>query len=270
MVASCEVCTKSVYPLEAVVVHEKTYHKLCFKCQDPECQIKLDLKTAQPHAATGKVYCQKHYPKSAHISISSSVELDRAKNAPKLATVNQQKRGDNMENPTVTSDSMSIQNAKNAPKVATVNEQKRGDNMENPTVTNDSMSITNAKSAHANAQKLHNDNLRGTGDVPTVTNDSMSIQTVKSAPKLNTVNEQKRGDNMENPTITSDSMSITNAKAAGQVAQKLHNDQVRGTGDSHTTSVDDISISHAINAPKNEVLSPQIRTTEKSNFNVIV
>jgi len=269
MVASCEICTKSVYPLEAVVVHEKTYHKLCFKCQDPECGIKLDLKTAQPHAATNKVYCAKHYPKIAPTSVASSVELDRAKNAPKLATVNQQKRGDSMENPTVTNDSMSIQNVKNAPKLATVNQQKRGDSMENPTVTTDSMSIQNAKSAHANAQKLHNDQVRGTGDVPTATID-YTLDKALNAPKLNTVNEQKRGDSMESPTVTNDSMSIQNAKAAHQVAQKLHNDQVRGTGDTHTTSLDDVSISHALNAPKNEVLSPQIRTTEKSNFNVIV
>lgn len=32
MVNACEVCTKSVYPLEAIVVQEKTYHKICFKC----------------------------------------------------------------------------------------------------------------------------------------------------------------------------------------------------------------------------------------------
>lgn len=265
---ACEVCTKTVYPLEAVVVQEKTFHKICFKCQDPECGISLTLKTAQPHAATGKVYCAKHYPKIAPTSVVSSVELDRAKNAPKLDTVNQQKRGDGMENPTVTNDSLSVQNAKNAPKLATVNQQKRGDSMENPTVTNESMSIQNAKSAHANSQKLHNDQVRNV-DVPTSVID-YQLQNAINAPKLATVNEQKRGDSMESPTVTNDSMSIQNAKGAHAIAQKLHNDQVRGTGDAHTTSLDDVSISNALNAPKNDVLSPQIRTTEKSNFNVIV
>lgn len=98
--------------------------------QDAECGITLTLKTAQPHAATGKVYCAKHYPKEKATSVATSVELERAKSmfiihaipisfltlscidAPKVALVNQQKRGDGMENPTVTVDSMQVQNAK--------------------------------------------------------------------------------------------------------------------------------------------------------------
>lgn len=31
----CTVCTKTVYPLEAVNVNDQTYHKLCFKCMLP-------------------------------------------------------------------------------------------------------------------------------------------------------------------------------------------------------------------------------------------
>lgn len=269
MVNACEVCTKSVYPLEAVVVQEKTYHKICFKCQDPECGITLTLKTAQSHAATGKVYCAKHYPKEKATAVTSSVELDRAKNAPKLATVNQQKRGDGMENPTVSNDSLQIQNAKNAPKLATVNQQKRGDGMENPNVTTESMQIQNAKTAHSNAQKLHNDNLRGTGDVPTSVI-GYELENQINAPKLATVNQQKRGDSMESPTVTHDAMHIQNAKIAHSNAQKLHNDNVRGTGEVPHSSIQDISIDRALNAPKVDVTSPQIRGTGESNFNVVL
>jgi hypothetical protein len=71
--------------------------------------------------------------------------------------------------------------------------------------------LINCTAAHANAQKLHNDNLRGTGDVPASVID-YQLEKAMSAPKLATVNEQKRGDSMENPTVTSDAMSIQNAK----------------------------------------------------------
>jgi len=303
MVVNCEVCSKSVYPLEAIVVQDKSYHKMCFKCQDGECGLQLTIKTAQSHASTGKVYCAKHYPKEKATVVTTSVELDRAKNAPKLATVNQQKRGDGMENPTVTPDSLHISNAVNAPKLATVNQQKRGDSMENPTVTSDSLHISNAanapklatvnqqvrgdemehptvtqdslqiqnaKTAHLNAQKLHNDNVRGTGDVPESVIDRQ-MESAINAPKLATVNEQKRGDNVESPNFSSDALHFQNAKSAHVNAQKLHNDNVRGTGEAPHTSIHDIAIDNAINAPKVDVQSNEIRGTgEKANFNVIV
>jgi len=265
----CAVCTKTVYPLESLVAADKTYHKMCFKCQEPDCGIQLNLKTAQPHVATSRIYCAKHYPTAKATSVTSSVELDRAKNVPKVANVNNQKRGDNMENPNFGHDSLGIQNATNAPKVALVNQQKRGDNMENPSVGLDSMAVQNA----ANAPKVALVNEQKRGDNMESNNvglDSMSVQNAKTAHAnaQTLVNEQKRGESVPTSSV---SLTMENALKAPKVNNV--NDQVR-TADGHDGSysqVVDMKLQNAINAPKVDVASPQIRGTgDAPNYNVIV
>jgi len=92
-----------------------------------------------------------------------------------------------------------------------------------------------------------------------------------NAPKLATFNQQKRGDGMESPNFSHDSMAIQNAKNSHNIAQKLHNDNVRGTGDVPHTSINDMSMEKALNAPKVDLQSPQVRGTgEKPNFNTIL
>ena len=95
----CAVCDKTVYPMEAVVYQETHYHKLCFKCSEPECGFKLNLKTANGVGA--KIFCAKHKPtyNPTALTVDGSLALSTAKNAPKVAVVNNEKRGDNMERP---------------------------------------------------------------------------------------------------------------------------------------------------------------------------
>ncbi|KAL6496767.1 hypothetical protein OROHE_027329 [Orobanche hederae] len=53
----CDVCTKTVYPLEKVTVEEKFYHKSCFRCAHGGC----NLTTSNYAALDGILYCKPHF-----------------------------------------------------------------------------------------------------------------------------------------------------------------------------------------------------------------
>ncbi|EDO50008.1 predicted protein [Nematostella vectensis] len=53
----CEVCNKTVYPMERLAADKKVYHKFCFKCN--ECNNTLRLGNYA--ALQGKVYCKPHF-----------------------------------------------------------------------------------------------------------------------------------------------------------------------------------------------------------------
>lgn len=80
----CSICGKSVYPIEEIKAIDKVFHKGCFKCQDPECSLTLNLKTFK--GAGGKVYCQKHVPstKPTQLTVQGSMAMSNATNAPKI------------------------------------------------------------------------------------------------------------------------------------------------------------------------------------------
>jgi len=82
--STCSVCSKQVYPIEEIRALDQTYHKGCFKCQDPECSLTLNLKTFK--GAGGKVYCVKHVPinKPTPVNIQGSIAMSNATNAPKV------------------------------------------------------------------------------------------------------------------------------------------------------------------------------------------
>ena len=54
--SKCEVCTKSVYPMEKLEVEGKAYHKFCFKCET--CKRCLNLGSYA--ALEGRFYCKPH------------------------------------------------------------------------------------------------------------------------------------------------------------------------------------------------------------------
>ena len=53
----CDVCEKTVYPLEKIEADGKKYHKTCFKCE--QCKKNLSLGTYA--ALSGKFYCKPHF-----------------------------------------------------------------------------------------------------------------------------------------------------------------------------------------------------------------
>jgi len=64
----CELCGKTVYPIEALSSGERTWHKGCFKCEAEGCGITLTLKTFTP--VGNKIYCSKHVPKEKPTSVA--------------------------------------------------------------------------------------------------------------------------------------------------------------------------------------------------------
>jgi len=79
----CKRCSKTAYPLEAIKVGEETYHKLCFRCPEPKCDIQLNLKNFKRDPASGLAYCEKHLPKNKHTQVADSLLTKAALNAPK-------------------------------------------------------------------------------------------------------------------------------------------------------------------------------------------
>ena len=56
---ACKSCLKSVYPLEAIVIDSVSYHKQCFRCKAPDCNMVLSLTNyAMIH---GDSYCKPHF-----------------------------------------------------------------------------------------------------------------------------------------------------------------------------------------------------------------
>mmetsp|Transcript_24578 Transcript_24578/g.52935 ORF Transcript_24578/g.52935 Transcript_24578/m.52935 type:complete len:208 (-) Transcript_24578:65-688(-) len=195
----CLVCTKTVYPMEAIRYKDNAYHKLCFKCQEPGCGLKLTLKTA--NNILDKVFCAKHTPKDK----------------PTATTVD---------------GNMALANAKNAPKVAVVSNEKRGDNMEKPAgfTVEGSLEMSRAKEAHKNAQALVSNEQRAApgGDKNCQVADMATIN-AKNAPKVGTVNEQVRAGAGERNAQVAD-LSTTNAMNAPK--NSTINEQVRpGAGE---------------------------------------
>jgi len=82
---SCVVCGKTVYPTEAITAVGQTWHKGCFKCQDPGCNISLTLKSFVGHGE--KVYCNQHVPKYKANVGSDSIGISAATSAPKVKAV---------------------------------------------------------------------------------------------------------------------------------------------------------------------------------------
>eukprot|EP01088_Endostelium_zonatum_P001101 TRINITY_DN11383_c0_g1_i1.p1 TRINITY_DN11383_c0_g1~~TRINITY_DN11383_c0_g1_i1.p1 ORF type:complete len:202 (-),score=50.14 TRINITY_DN11383_c0_g1_i1:145-750(-) len=81
----CKKCGKTVFPLEALKAGEDSYHKLCFKCQDPKCNLQLNLKTFKRDPASSNIYCEKHLPKSGPTQVADSILTKQALSAPKTS-----------------------------------------------------------------------------------------------------------------------------------------------------------------------------------------
>jgi len=88
----CELCGKTVYPIETMSMANRSWHKGCFKCEEQGCGISLNLKTAT--VVEAKVYCQKHTIKIkptattvdgnlVHASIASVPKLNKAQGVKK-------------------------------------------------------------------------------------------------------------------------------------------------------------------------------------------
>jgi len=109
----CAICGKTAYPLESVTAIEKTYHKICFRCE--VCATTLSLKNYKGYQ--GKIYCFTHTPVERTATGADSVTTKTALNAPKKASegLGTAQKGTG-ETPNVTLDSMSNQNALKAPK----------------------------------------------------------------------------------------------------------------------------------------------------------
>ncbi|GAM19617.1 hypothetical protein SAMD00019534_027920, partial [Acytostelium subglobosum LB1] len=92
--------------------------------------------------------------------------------------------------------------------------------------------------------------------VGTTTTHSIGVANAVNAPKLDTVNDQVRGD-VGKTQVGMDSMHI----AKGVSAPKLDvvNDQIRGDAGKTQVGLDSIQISKSVNAPKLDVINDQIR-----------
>ncbi|KNC46309.1 transcription factor lim1, variant [Thecamonas trahens ATCC 50062] len=75
----CPVCTKTVYPTEAVAALGHKYHKACFRCS--ECNMSLNLKNFQSRDKI--LFCKPHLPKESHTAVADDIHTQRAINAPK-------------------------------------------------------------------------------------------------------------------------------------------------------------------------------------------
>jgi len=221
----CPQCNKSVYPMEAVTMQDFTFHKLCFKCQAEECGLKLTLKTA--NNVGGKIFCEKHKPidKPTAVTVEGSLSLSNARDAPKIATVNQQKRGDNMENP--------IQ-----------------------TTVEGNLSLMRAKEAHENAKVLvNNEQKAAPGYDKNLQVADFTLTNAMSAPKVNTVNDQVRPGAGERNAQVAD-YSLSNAMNAPKV--NTVNDQIRDHSGPAKGGID-LVMENAMNAPKVNTVNDQVR-----------
>ncbi|KAF2068223.1 hypothetical protein CYY_010453 [Polysphondylium violaceum] len=250
----CEECTKTVYPLEAYSACGKSWHKICYKCF--ECKQVLNLKTAQPHQASGAIYCATHYPKEKATAIADSLSMKNATNAPKLATVNNQKRGDGMESNHQSADTMSLNNAKNAPKVERLPPHLREDQHVKPIGTLD-MAHINAM----NAPKVERlpPHLREDQHVKPIGTLDMAHMNAMNAPKVNTVNDQIRGAG-DAPSQDID-LKLQNALNAPKV--NTVNDQIRGHGDAPSQDID-LKLQNALNAPKLDVYNNEVKAIDRN------
>merc|ERR1712232_319118 len=108
----CNRCAKTCYQLEGVTVgppgKKQVFHKACFKCQNEGCNWQLTLTNYKFYE--DKVYCTNHCPvtgfsnvkdgenwKAHGTTTTGAVSVERAMNAPKLNTVNEQLVGSRQE-----------------------------------------------------------------------------------------------------------------------------------------------------------------------------
>lgn len=75
MLASCARCQKTVYPTEKLNCLDKTWHKLCFKCET--CGLTLNMKTYKGYKKLP--YCNAHYPTTKHTAVADTPENLRIK-----------------------------------------------------------------------------------------------------------------------------------------------------------------------------------------------
>eukprot|EP00007_Cunea_sp_BSH-02190019_P005601 CAMPEP_0174234792 /NCGR_PEP_ID=MMETSP0417-20130205/4440_1 /TAXON_ID=242541 /ORGANISM="Mayorella sp, Strain BSH-02190019" /LENGTH=217 /DNA_ID=CAMNT_0015313205 /DNA_START=156 /DNA_END=809 /DNA_ORIENTATION=+ len=188
----CEVCQKTAYPLESVPYEDRVWHKWCFKCAD--CSIKLTLKTFKG-TLDGKVWCEKCVPKPKATQTADRHDLNTIREAPKIATVNENVRGELAGTKSLEgTDSMGIGKAVHAPKVGVVNEQVRGELAGTKSMEGtDSMGI--GKAIAAPKVGVINEQVRGelAGQASQEGTDSMNIGKAIKAPKRDLINEQVRG-----------------------------------------------------------------------------
>eukprot|EP01087_Luapelamoeba_hula_P008192 TRINITY_DN2031_c0_g1_i2.p1 TRINITY_DN2031_c0_g1~~TRINITY_DN2031_c0_g1_i2.p1 ORF type:complete len:126 (-),score=14.67 TRINITY_DN2031_c0_g1_i2:83-460(-) len=109
----CVRCNKTCYQLEGLRVGPPTniqvFHKGCFKCQNEGCSWQLTLNNYKYYE--DKVFCPNHCPMTGRSNKiegedfarvhghadTDAVATQTALNAPKLGVVNEQIRGDKVE-----------------------------------------------------------------------------------------------------------------------------------------------------------------------------
>jgi len=203
--AKCAVCGKTAYPLESLTAIEKTYHKICFKCD--VCGGSLNLKNYK--GVAGKVYCFTHTPVDRASTGSDSVTAKVAANAPKKASegLGTAQKGTG-EVPNVGLDTVASQTALKAPKVVaeSIGNIQKGTG-EVPNVGLDTVaSQTALKAPKVVAESLGNVQ-KGTGDTPNMGLDTVANKSALNAPKakaesLGTVH---KGDGITAPKPASES-----------------------------------------------------------------
>jgi len=197
----------------SAVAGENKYHKFCFKCS--VCGITLSLKNSQQKG--DQIFCAQHVPKEVPTATADRADLNRIKEGPKIATVNQQFRGELVgQKPNIDMESAAIKNATAAPKIDTVNQQFRGELVgQKSNIDMESSAIKNATAA----PKVNtvNEQFRGelVGQKTNIDMESAAIKNATAAPKVNTVNEQFRGELVGQKTnLDMESHAIKNATAA--------------------------------------------------------
>ncbi|KAI8998012.1 hypothetical protein BC832DRAFT_566644 [Gaertneriomyces semiglobifer] len=152
---ACGKCDKTVYQTEKVEAAGKWFHKGCFKCNDPACNIQLNLKSFQ--AVNGSVWCDKHVPKPTATAVADSVSVLHALNAPKKASENLKKaQVGTGETPNIGLDTISNQHALNAPRKVAENLHKT----QVGTGDNSSYGLDTMQTQHAlNAPRKNAENL---------------------------------------------------------------------------------------------------------------
>jgi len=258
--------------MEAILFMEKNYHKACFKCEGQVegaglCGISLTLKTA--NGREGKIYCKNHFPKDAPTALTAdgSLSMSLAKNAPKVATFNKEKRGDSMEKPiqvAADQDYMTM-HAKEVHRPEIVSNEKRAGDERNCQVAD--MSMINAKAA----PKVETVNQQVRGELAGQRNAQvadMSMQTAIEAPKVGTVNEQVRGELAGQRNAQVADVSMQTAIEAPKV--ETINQQVRGElAGQRNAQVADLVLQNAIEAPKIGTINEQVRLPTEAAAEVV-
>eukprot|EP01103_Thecamoeba_quadrilineata_P002323 TRINITY_DN12298_c0_g1_i1.p1 TRINITY_DN12298_c0_g1~~TRINITY_DN12298_c0_g1_i1.p1 ORF type:complete len:139 (-),score=28.33 TRINITY_DN12298_c0_g1_i1:65-481(-) len=113
--AKCHACGKTAYPLESLTAIDKTFHKICFKCDT--CQTAINIKNFKGDPKAGKVYCLTHAPIDRTSTGGDSVQTQSALKAPKKQAegLGTAQKGTG-ETPNVGLDNLATQNALKAPK----------------------------------------------------------------------------------------------------------------------------------------------------------